>query len=77
MTGRFLIPAHFFRPRKGRKTSKQTLSSEARAALALTTPIAELTVRTVQDYFAGLLAKALDQRLIATAEPGRVRLTVT
>jgi histidine phosphotransferase ChpT len=48
---------------------------EARAALMLTTPINELTARTVQAYFAGLLAKALDCRLIAAAEPGRVRLT--
>ena len=51
------------------------LSPEAQAALTLTTPIAELTVRTVQAYFTGLLAKALDQRLITNAEPGRVRLT--
>jgi hypothetical protein len=77
ITGRFLIPAHFSRPHKARKTSKQTLSPEARAVPALTMPIAELTVRAVQAYFTGLLAKALDQRLIATAEPGRIRLTVT
>ena len=51
------------------------LSPEARAALALTTPIAELSVRTVQAYFAGLLAKALACRLTVTEEPGRVRLT--
>jgi histidine phosphotransferase ChpT len=52
------------------------LSSEAHAALMLTTPIAELTARTVQAYFAGLLARALDCGLIATTEPGRVQLTV-
>jgi histidine phosphotransferase ChpT len=51
------------------------LSPETRAALTLTTPTAELTVRTVQAYFTGLLAKALGQRLIATEEPGRVRFT--
>jgi histidine phosphotransferase ChpT len=51
------------------------LSSEARAALILETPVAELTTRTVQAYFAGLLAKALDCRLIGAAEPGWVRLT--
>jgi histidine phosphotransferase ChpT len=50
-------------------------SPEVRAALMVTTPINELTARTVQAYFAGLLAKALDCRLIATAKPGRVRLT--
>jgi histidine phosphotransferase ChpT len=50
-------------------------SAEVRAALKLTTPISDLTARTVQAYFAGLLAKALDCRLIATAKPGWVRLT--
>ncbi|HMD63978.1 MAG TPA: histidine phosphotransferase family protein [Stellaceae bacterium] len=50
------------------------LSPEAREALMLATPVAELTARTVQPYFTGLLAKALDRCLIATAEPGRVRL---
>jgi hypothetical protein len=42
----------------------------------LATPIADLTARTVQPYFTGLLAKALERSLIATAEPGRVRLGV-
>jgi histidine phosphotransferase ChpT len=51
------------------------LSPEARSALMLTTPTTELTARTVQPYFAGLLATVLECRLIATAEPGRVRLT--
>ena len=50
------------------------LSPEARAALTLTTPIAELTVRTIQAYFTCLLAKALTCRLTVTEEPGRVRL---
>ncbi len=53
-----------------------TLSAEAREALMLVTPIADLTARTVQPYFTGLLAKALERSLIATAEPGRVRLGV-
>jgi histidine phosphotransferase ChpT len=52
------------------------LSAEARQALMLATPIADLTARTVQPYFTGLLAKALERSLIATAEPGRVRLGV-
>jgi histidine phosphotransferase ChpT len=51
------------------------LSLEARAALTLATPITELTSRTVQAYFTGLLAKALDCRLTGREEPGRVRLT--
>lgn len=52
------------------------LSAEAREALMLVTPVADLTARTVQPYFTGLLAKALERSLIATAEPGRVRLGV-
>jgi histidine phosphotransferase ChpT len=50
------------------------LSREARAALTLAVPVGELTSRTVQAYFTGLLAEALGCRLIGTAEPGRVRL---
>jgi histidine phosphotransferase ChpT len=51
------------------------LSPEARDAMMLTAPVAALTSRTVQAYFTGLLAKALDCRLIGTAGPGHVRLT--
>jgi len=50
------------------------LSPETREALMLATPIAELNARTVQPYFTGLLAKELDLSLIATADPGCVRL---
>ena len=52
------------------------LTSERHAALSLTTPIAELTPRTIQAFFTGLLARALGCRVIGTQEPGRVRLTV-
>jgi histidine phosphotransferase ChpT len=52
------------------------LSPDARAALTLSTPIAELTTRTVQGYFTGLLARELGRRIIATTEPGRLRLAV-
>ena len=51
------------------------LSPELRSALMLTMPVAELTSRTVQAFFTGLLAKALGCRLIGAVEPGRVRLT--
>jgi histidine phosphotransferase ChpT len=51
------------------------LHPDTGAALMLTTPIGELTSRTIQAFLAGLLAKALGCRLVATAEPGRVRLT--
>ena len=51
------------------------LSPEVSAALALATPVAALTSRTVQAYFAGLLAEALGRRLVHAAEPRRVRLT--
>jgi histidine phosphotransferase ChpT len=53
------------------------LSAETHAALILETPIPELTARTVQAYFAGLLAKALDRSLFVTTSVGRVRLTVS
>jgi histidine phosphotransferase ChpT len=52
------------------------LSPEAGQALMLATPIADLTARTVQPYYTGLLAKALKRSLISTVEPGRVRLGV-
>ncbi|MFL5270137.1 MAG: histidine phosphotransferase family protein [Stellaceae bacterium] len=52
------------------------LSAETQAALMLATPVDELTARTVQAYFAGLLARALDCGVTAATEPGRVRLTV-
>ena len=51
------------------------LHPDTDAALMLTTPTGQLTSRTIQAFLAGLLAKALDRRLMATAEPGRVRLT--
>lgn len=51
------------------------LPPETCAALMMTTPIDELTPRTVQAYFTARLAKALDRRFRATAEPGRLRLT--
>jgi histidine phosphotransferase ChpT len=51
------------------------LSPEISAALALATPLAALTSRTVQAYFTGLLAEALGCRLVHAAEPRRVRLT--
>lgn len=50
------------------------LSPVVKAALSLETPVAELTSRTVQAYFAGLLANRLGCRMTVAAEPGRVRL---
>lgn len=51
------------------------LSPEISAALALATPLAALTSRTVQAYFTGLLAEALGCRLVHATEPRQVRLT--
>jgi histidine phosphotransferase ChpT len=51
------------------------LSSETVAALTLVTPVDALGSRTVQAYFAGLLAASLGYRLLGTAEPRRVRVT--
>jgi histidine phosphotransferase ChpT len=54
------------------------LSPETAAALMLETPAAALTSRTVQGYFAGLLARALGWRLIGAARgPGRYQLVST
>src|SRR5215472_1549085 len=50
------------------------LVPDTHTALTLEIPVGELTSRTVQAFFSGLLAKALGCRLIATTEPGRVRL---
>jgi len=50
------------------------LNPDAYAALTLATPIGELTPRTVQPYFTGLLAQARGGSLIATSEPGRSAL---
>jgi len=47
---------------------------EARAALDLATPAAELTSRSVAGYFAGLLAERLGWRLIVADRPGGFRL---
>ncbi len=52
-------------------------SPEIRAGLALAVPTAELTSRTVGGYFAGLLAEALDRRLVVADRPGGFRLSAT
>jgi histidine phosphotransferase ChpT len=52
------------------------LSPQMRAALTLSTSSVELTPRTVQPYFTGLLARALDCGLSATAAPEKARLSV-
>jgi histidine phosphotransferase ChpT len=53
-------------------------SPETVAALTLQTPIEALTSRTVQGYFAGLLARALGWRLTGAARgPGRYQLIAT
>ncbi|MGE5268933.1 MAG: histidine phosphotransferase family protein [Thiohalocapsa sp.] len=51
-------------------------SAQIRDALALATPVATLTSRTVGAYFAGLLAAALGSRVVLTDEPSGFRLTV-
>jgi hypothetical protein len=50
------------------------LSLETQEALLLATPITMLNARTVQPYFTGLLAAALVRSLVASTEPGRIRL---
>ncbi len=52
-----------------------SLTAEQAAALMLETPVAALTPRTVQAYFAALLARARGWHLVgAQVEPGYVRL---
>ena len=51
-----------------------SLSPETLAALTLVASVDGLTARTVQAYFAGVLAASLGCRLVGTAESGRVRL---
>jgi histidine phosphotransferase ChpT len=51
------------------------LSPETSAALALATPIAALTSRSVQAYFTGLLAETLGRRLVRTEELRRIQLS--
>lgn len=51
------------------------MSAEAQAALALSTPVAELTTRTVGAYLAGLLADAQGRRLVVSERPGGFQLT--
>jgi histidine phosphotransferase ChpT len=48
------------------------LASEQSAALGLSLQVAELTSRTVQGYFTGLLAQAQGWRLVETTAPGRL-----
>ncbi|HTV44983.1 MAG TPA: histidine phosphotransferase family protein [Stellaceae bacterium] len=50
-------------------------AAEQAAALRLEPPVETLTLRTVNAYFAGLLARSMGWRLVGeTAAPGRVRL---
>jgi histidine phosphotransferase ChpT len=51
------------------------LSPETSAALALVTPVAALTSRSIQAYFTGLLAETLGRRLVRTEELRRVQLS--
>jgi hypothetical protein len=51
------------------------LPPETSAALSPATPVAELTSRSVQAYFTGLLAETLGCRLVRTEELRGLRLT--
>lgn len=51
------------------------LLPETGSALALATPVAALTSRSVQAYFTGLLAETLGRRLVHTEDLRRVRLS--
>lgn len=49
-----------------------SIARKQSAALTLTTPVAELTARTVHGYFTGLLARTQDWRLAEETAPGRL-----
>ena len=49
-------------------------SNETREALALATPVAELTSRSVGAYLAGILSGGLGRALVVTAEAGRFQI---
>jgi len=52
------------------------LSPEIRAALGLSTPAEELSSRTVAAYFAALLARRLESRIVINEQPTGFRLAV-
>ena len=62
--GRLVVDADALGPSVEGFGEAAGLSPEARAALALTAPIGELTSRTAQAYFTGLLARSLGCRLV-------------
>jgi len=62
--GRLIVDAGAAGPRVEGFGEAAGVSSEARAALTLAAPVAELTSRTVQAYFTGLLAGGLGCRFV-------------
>jgi hypothetical protein len=52
-----------------------SIARQQSAALTLTTPVAELTARTVHGYFTGLLARTQGWRLAEESAPGQLYIT--
>lgn len=52
-------------------------SADVRSALALTTPVGELSSRTAGAYFTGLLAARIGGRIVLDAKPRGFRLSVS
>jgi len=73
--GRLVLSAGTAGPQIEATGTDPGLSTEIRAALALTVPTAELTSRTVGGHFVGLLAEALGRRLVVADQPGGFRLS--
>ena len=51
-------------------------SAQTRAALALATPLGELTARSVGAYFTGLVAADLGCRIVVDSQPGSFRFGI-
>jgi histidine phosphotransferase ChpT len=75
--GRIVISTDRIGPEVAASSEGSGLSAEIRSALSLAMPIAELSSRTVEAYFTGLLAKRLGFRIVVADQPGGFRVALT
>jgi histidine phosphotransferase ChpT len=74
--GRLVLDADGGAPRLDGTGQGTGPSEQVQMALALATPIAELTSRLAGAYFTGLLAARLGRRIVVDAKPGAFRLAL-
>jgi histidine phosphotransferase ChpT len=74
--GRLVLDADSGAPRLDGTGQGTGPSEQVQMALALATPIAELTSRSAGAYFTGLLAARLGRRIVVDAKPGVFRLAL-